>query len=113
MMVLTCLVGSPTHALNVQQQCSISFVKLTERLIHVLSKQRVDTFISQVTCTPFQLRHPKAKLEARVQKLRLLATGCNDRELAILAVAVEDLAVKRGFDAMKDLAIIQVEPWFV
>lgn len=52
----------------------------------------------------------QAKLEARIQKLRLLATACNERELAILAVAVEELAVKRSFDAMNNLAIIQVEP---
>lgn len=49
------------------------------------------------------------KLQKRVAELKQLAVGCSDRELSILAVAVEDLAINKGFDAMKQLAVIQVD----
>ena len=51
----------------------------------------------------------EAKLEARVRALRPLATCCSDREVHILASAVEELWVSRKVDAMKDLVLIQVE----
>lgn len=56
-------------------------------------------------CLPVQ-----ATLEKRVKQLKALALGCSNREICILAVAVEDLHVNRGVDAMTQLIIIQVDP---
>ena len=50
------------------------------------------------------------KLQARLQVLRPLASGCSDRELAILASAVEEISQTRHMDPMKDTVVIQVEP---
>ncbi|CAK9116172.1 unnamed protein product [Durusdinium trenchii] len=49
----------------------------------------------------------KVKLEGRVRTLKQLVDGCSDREICILAVAMEDMATTKGFDAMKQLAVIQ------
>ena len=45
----------------------------------------------------------------RIRTLKPLAIGCSQRELCILAVAVEDLQVNKGINAMTTLAVIQVE----
>lgn len=51
----------------------------------------------------------QAKLEERVRVLRELAASCTERELAILASAVEMLSVSYDVDAMRELVIIQVD----
>ena len=57
--------------------------------------------------------NPQVKLEGRVRTLKQLVDGCSDREICILAVAMEDMATTKGFDAMKQLAVIQVESLMV
>lgn len=37
-----------------------------------------------------------------------LFTSCSEREVAILACAVEDLALNKKVDAMKELLVVQV-----
>lgn len=51
----------------------------------------------------------EAKLDARVRQLKPLAINCSQRELSICAVAIEELLATKGFNAMEQLAIIQVE----
>ncbi|CAK9075739.1 unnamed protein product [Durusdinium trenchii] len=48
-----------------------------------------------------------AKLKKRIQEIQPFATTCSARELAILAVAVEELALDHKVDAMKELTVIQ------
>lgn len=55
----------------------------------------------------------EATLDARVRQLKPLAVGCSQREVSILAVAVEEMLSTKGFDAMSQLAIIQVESWII
>lgn len=55
------------------------------------------------------LSNSKAKLQARVRQLTPLATSCSQRELSILACAIQQLAVERQRDAVKELFFIQVE----
>ena len=49
----------------------------------------------------------------RTNVLRPLAETCSNREVAILAVAIEELYQEKGVDAMTDLLIIQVEETLV
>lgn len=51
------------------------------------------------------------RLNQRVKILKALAVGCSEREVSILAVAIEDLFVNKGVDAMTQLAVIQVDPF--
>ena len=46
---------------------------------------------------------------ARIRALKPLATSCSERELAILACALEELWVEHAIDGMKELKIIQVD----
>ena len=48
-------------------------------------------------------------IQARLAALRPLAKTCSDRELAILACAVHELAATHKVDAMKETVVIQVE----
>ena len=51
----------------------------------------------------------QGKLEHRLQKIQFKAVSCSEREKAILAVAMEDLAVDHQIDALRELLLIQVE----
>ena len=51
----------------------------------------------------------QANLLKRVKDLKAIVSGCSEREISILAVALENLQVNWGFDGMKNLAVIQVE----
>ena len=53
----------------------------------------------------------QAKVRARIALLRPLAACCSDREVAILACAVEELHQNYGLDAMQRLMVIQVVLW--
>lgn len=60
------------------------------------------------------MRFPvEAKLKKRIQEIQPFATTCSARELAILAVAVEELALDHKVDAMKELTVIQVVSWIL
>lgn len=50
----------------------------------------------------------QGKLQKRVRELTPLATSCSQREICILACAIEQLAVEKGVDAMKSMVVIQV-----
>lgn len=49
----------------------------------------------------------------RINVLRPLAETCSNREVAILAVAIEELYQEKGVDAMTDMLVIQVEETLV
>lgn len=55
----------------------------------------------------------QGNLMKRINVLRPLAETCSNREVAILAVAIEELYQEKGVDAMTDLLIIQVEETLV
>jgi hypothetical protein len=54
----------------------------------------------------------EAKIMERIRVLTPLATSCSEREVAILACAVEELWVEHDIDAMKEVKIIQVDTQF-
>eukprot|EP00438_Fugacium_kawagutii_P021209 Skav201606 [mRNA] locus=scaffold152:975327:977714:- [translate_table: standard] len=53
-----------------------------------------------------------AKINKRIAQLEPLATSCSQREVAILACAVEELFVDHEIDAMQQLVVIQVDAQF-
>lgn len=100
--------GTPKHHQQIINKSPTNHQQLINKAQrkHQIHKQKSSNHFG-VAC--WTLGQWEANVEARVRALRPLASSCSERELSILACAVEQLQVVRGVDAMKELLVIQVE----